>query len=809
MQKISLTKRIRQIQRIRILTVLACLVLLFFVGEIIISKNPKDSKAVAPMPPAGSHCSSTPDVEGIYSCVIDGRNNSGALISSSAFHLTLGPALDGTNLTIDGRGDSKAFWLDVSFSGSNHFNNLSIIDAYAFTLDTSVGISWTVNNTFLITGDSQIDAMGTAAHTTGFPITITAKKIINDAPTGIIAYGYIAAPNSDGGTIRLTADSYSFGNNLEASYCPNTLGPCVHNTETGAAGVTNLSNVAFSNIYAHGKGTGNGGTVILNFKTIRNLCFVKNTAGNTVAVNIPANCENADVIIDGTDPTPGVTPADDNFVVNADTVQVWQTETHLECPLTDGGTAYSSYNGINCIYGSWPFSHSGPHATIVNNTVGNVCNENAVNSGYLVVDTINCDSKRHFASLMIINGAKLTHQAVTAADMTQDTVANGGTVDKSLADNTKGTARWKKVDLVIDEDAYLDSGGAIDVSEKGYPSATTSAEASGYGPGGGLSRSVNRGGASYYTSGGGGGNGGNGGSSYDSMGTGDPVNDYHPYELAYPIPYVVDLSNRANFDFGSGGGFGRTDQGGGNDCHTFAPGGIGGGRVYLRVESIYVGSDSSGIYANGGEGIRTAGGPCGVIGGAGAGGTIWAEASIIKYTSSSSMQQLAYSGGAGADGTPPYLKGQDGKFNMVGVFDNNSFFNISVKGGDIYGTTPGSGGGGKIVIKKLDYYPDATVKKVLTAVERPLGTSNTRFNPYSLQKGDKIGVGITVEGVPNGDEYTLTDDWLTTGASSSCVPSSTSANTPDNCSASGGFCTLSPSKWLTTLKTINYQCVVQ
>lgn len=772
MQKISLTNRLRQIRRIRILTVLACIVLLFFIGQIIISKNPKNSKASPPSPPAGVTCTATPDADGAYTCTVNGAGYGGTCnTATAACDMTLPNTIFNgilpnppINLVIDGAVRTS---FNVNVTGLYSFNNLTVRKATLQTTDIN-GINLAITNSLIQFPNGNIIADGTTGSVDGKPITITAKKIMQTATSTLISSKGLSA-GGNGGVIKLTADVLS--SNV------NALGPIVIGQGTGVIGITNISDLRLGNINASAgqtSGNGNGGTAILNFKAIRNLCYVNS------GTNVSATCENGDIIIDGDIDNDGVV---EGLTINADTVQVWQ----------QGNTGH---------------------------VVGDDCTGQSTEQY--------CDSKRHFASLMIINGTKLTHQAVTVTDMAQDTDGDG-----SLADNIAGTARWKKVDLAVEEDIVLDSGGSIDVIGMGYPTATVEPAGndtayinnSSFGPGKGAGIYMDDGGHSAIgPAGGGGAYGGDGGVRWE-IPTPTVITRVLPAQ-SYPAGYIATISN-VNFEWGSSGGWARAS----GDSTSIASGGNGGGRIHLRAENIYILNQSSSISANGGDGHYT-NNCCGrhAYGGAGAGGTIWMEIYKVSFSDTAGMPVMNSNAGVGADcteqaatnfdncsygGSLPadFTTGQSGTIDFIGSFDNSAFANITVTGGNTVHSTywgTGNGGGGRIIIKKLDYYPDATVKKVLTPLERPLGTANTSFNPYSLQKGDKIKVYLYVSGVPVGDVYTLTDDWLSTGTLSFCQPISGATMSPTPTSG----LTATPLVWKktstsVTLDTVYYQCTVQ
>lgn len=267
-----------------------------------------------------------------------------------------------------------------------------------------------------------------------------------------------------------------------------------------------------------------------------------------------------------------------------------------------------------------------------------------------------CDSKRTFKSLTITgSNGKLTHQAVTVADMAQD--ITGG--NKSLADETTGTARWKKVDIDVVGTITLSGNAIINADGLGYLGGQGN-DQDGYGPGGGGHghadiTEVYANGGSY---GGQGGEGGNAGSASSNYG-----------DKNYPI------------DFGSGGGHAYNTKGAGNASQ---PGGNGGGRIFLEAGELNINLGSR-ISADG-----TKGG--------------W-----INHCTGFIVKKCKYAGGGGGSGGSIIIKavlsGRNTAFAAEGVTNNQEGDGsvmpddhpdgdaITARGGNSTGHDNGGGGG--------------------------------------------------------------------------------------------------------------------
>ncbi|MFA4996174.1 MAG: hypothetical protein WC536_03505 [Patescibacteria group bacterium] len=330
----------------------------------------------------------------------------------------------------------------------------------------------------------------------------------------------------------------------------------------------------------------------------------------------------------------------------------------------------------------------------------------------LIVDggnTLTIYGQHTFKNVTITgSGSKLTHAAlVPTTDFDVDT------------SELNSLGQEKKVDLIVDGDLTLESGGVIDVSGQGYPGGESEAGVvnDGYGPGRSqaLPDSSPTKGAGY---------GGKGGGSSD------------PYGLIYPTNYDSGVFSESQFYLGSGSGGSHINY----QASRWADGASGGGRIHLKINgSLLIRDSSSFINANGNDGTSAHDpGYCSAGSGGGSGGTIWIEAYDVATAGS------AYSV-AGGDGTT----GNDGEAGFASIDSSVLINNINVKGGRGSTGCDGSprygGGGGRLVVKKIA--TNVTIKKTLSALQRPYGTDDTSFNPYALQRGDLIRVNLTITNV--------------------------------------------------------------
>lgn len=449
-------------------------------------------------------------------------------------------------------------------------------------------------------------------------------------------------------------------------------------------------------------------------------CTLTNV-GADIRYNIPAECENKDVIINGVGST---------YTIYADEIKVLQSGTRADCSDTN--------------------------------------NEN-------------CDSKRVFKSLTLKGSAVLTHQYVTVGEVNADP-------DGDLANNTTGTARWKKVDIELTNgNLTLEDTASINVDGAGYPGGTYSPNhPNGYGPYGGygiVEPAEGKIGAN------GGGNWGKGGRGYcTDNGDGECPNP-NGGEFEGLDPGQTN-SGTVDFNYGSGGGHANQLW---NDKTTGADGGSGGGRIRIAVNGdIVLSSSQNKIVANGQDGTtHTEGGDEWEVSGAGAGGAIllYAKNFITPAPNPPGDVYGADSnGGKISDYTNGYIYTSVSTFSGLdwssikyglgsdGLLVNDTtatiITNISASGGDdtyhsgksVFG---GGGGGGQLVLS--DGRNQFTIKKKLESIDRP--GDGIDFNPYSLRVGDTIKVIITVTNFQTGRSFRVNDEFLKTptGAARKCA----------------------------------------
>ena len=319
-----------------------------------------------------------------------------------------------------------------------------------------------------------------------------------------------------------------------------------------------------------------------------------------------------------------------------------------------------------------------------------------------------CDSQRHFTNLTVENGAVLTHEAITRADLKPD--------GKSIDRNT-GTARWKKVDLVVSGNITLRSSGIIDASGKGYPGGqfiaiggTTpvygcngvATPYNGSGPGGGLVLDGDGHDYDQPNFGAGGGYGGSGGK-------GDSP------EIPFGGIIYLEGGPYPKLEYGSGGGDAYSSHYHGglqnrHDC-SHSVGGSGGGLIMLKVTGAINIDNSSRIVANGNESYMVSENTSTAEGGSGSGGTIYIVAAHLTTVAGSAISALGGPGGTA--------------FN-VSAFANT--FNIFANGG----SNVGGGGGGRIITGVSTPSPIIQSKKIEVTVTWTEGSQNKTIKLYDV-----------------------------------------------------------------------------
>ncbi|MFA6963551.1 MAG: hypothetical protein WC227_02455 [Patescibacteria group bacterium] len=373
-------------------------------------------------------------------------------------------------------------------------------------------------------------------------------------------------------------------------------------------------------------------------------------------------------------------------------------------------------------------------------------------------DTSLASSKRHFSSLTIKNKGVLTH--LGSSDYSDQAVF------KKLA----------AVDIETSGDITLESGGVIDVTGKGYAGGAAgtadvlyvySHPTNGMGPGGGKA-------AAYgewtlpagYTNnlvnndlvGGGG--------SYAGAGGGvTGTNSYSDGSTSWS----ASLYSTGTFGLGSGGG-GVSNMTvtssvfAGEPNFRFASGGAGGGRVRLvSTAGKIIFHGTAQVLAKGLKGSNHCTLSCdaSAIGGSGSGGSIILNATEFDFDTSPNIN--ADNGANGSAIAPNGLVQSAPTLVLAPSITGN--INILAGGGNLNDsntTNLGGYGGGGAIVFELVTRNGVTIKKTLTAIERPGASPINNFNPYALRKNDKILVTLDLTNLPTGQSVTVTDDLLTT-----------------------------------------------
>lgn len=382
----------------------------------------------------------------------------------------------------------------------------------------------------------------------------------------------------------------------------------------------------------------------------------------------------------------------------------------------------------------------------------------------------NCDSHRRFKSLTLEEKAILTHDAVTIPEL----ISDDSNSNKSLAEETTGTGRWKKVDIETVGDLIIKDTSSINVSGKGYPggvfcnvsgsdactggTSTTANNRLGYGPGGGYGGVLPQVLPMPYCA---------YGASYGSFGT--YKNDCITLlDSGIPKYGSSDLTSPNSFEFGSGGGGLKLPVG----SNSSDSGGAGGGRIKLIVGGTFNLSSANIISANGGSSTCFGTTPAS-CGGGGSGGSILVKAKHFSITDIGTALSI----GVGQPNNP--LTAQPGSV----LSDVYLPIYFQAKGGDggVSGSSQGGGGGGgRIMVKKLVNDSVPTVKKTLTPVARDGSAAD--FDPYTLQKNDTIKISLEVYGV--NEIVDFKDTWL-----------SVDADADESCSYLAGTGSVNSSDW--------------
>jgi len=722
--KISIANILDRRKKLNIVLLAAVLCLSACLFSIATTKNPSNSKAASN--PNPSYCDGTTDSAGAYYCTI---SNS----------LTLDSTFDNTNLTISGSSTT------VITSGSHTFKNVTITNGATVTTevltetDASMTdeptklVDWIITEELTLTGNGKINVDGKGywggTHTSnpgmdgyglgkGLGINDTNLTGCYGGGGGFGGNGQMgSAPGSGGIYVGVTADTTDRGSGGGHARCQ---GPV--NGDGGNGGgiikihahkITQLSGSAIS-------ANGGNGTSSLN-----GMAEGGGGAGGTIDIK-------TDIFSSGYtsgSAGPNVRGGDGIGDRNGQTKLTGVTSgVYFGGISATGGTG----GGFNFNF-SLILSGGGGIVRLDVATLKSVCyinsgtsipasceNSDVIIDGNGVANSvvIATSGSHHYASMEIMNKAVLTHDPIQISEIDTTKLP---TDPNYLNANGKN----KKVDLVIAGDLILD-GGSIDVSGKGYPGGRGAYE-NGYGPGGGHYKRLRYCGSVHSGGGGHGGRGGNG------QTTGGIQND----SLPFPI------------DYGSGGGGGHCWEKG-----SFAYGGNGGGYIKIQAESIIFANNSSSILANGADGSGTGSSK----GGGGAGGSIILQGVIVQSAILSGTEASNVGGNLGYNS-----RGDDGPAI------SGEFLNIHADGGSEPTYRYAGGGGGGIISINLQS-TSMSIKKVLSPKERPAGTPNTNFNPYSIQKGDVIKVWLFGTMFSPGFSTRITDELFTSSDGTKCVP---------------------------------------
>lgn len=351
---------------------------------------------------------------------------------------------------------------------------------------------------------------------------------------------------------------------------------------------------------------------------------------------------------------------------------------------------------------------------------------------FLNNSTITFYGTRTFRLIELQSGSKITHYPLVASDIGSDGVS------------LTGLGPIKMVNLVVQStepnEGYvkLTGGSSIEANGIGYLGGAAGAGYAndGYGPGKSAGTNTDSGTQPPSKGAGFGGFGGGSGGAFGQT-----------YPASFN-PITFDKTSNFYFGSGSGGSYVKIAD------EKYVSGAAGGGRIHLQIQnSLIIKDAASYISANGSSGTAAHdGGTCSAGSGGGSGGMVWIEAADVQTTGT----LYSVAGGTGSAG----------KNGDAGTADINDAFvanNITATGGNgaIGCDSPGysyGGGGGRIVIQKAASASKMTIKKELFAVERN-GKTDTNFNPYSLQKNDRITVKLTVSNI-NGNVQ-IVDDLLT------------------------------------------------
>jgi len=395
--------------------------------------------------------------------------------------------------------------------------------------------------------------------------------------------------------------------------------------------------------------------------------------------------------------------------------------------------------------------------------------------------SVTIEGENELKSLTIRNKAVLIHSELLPTDVVDGTNATNG------LDSLDPYARRKKIDIKVSEDITIQSWSRIDASEKGYPGGRIepcrdnqnyTIFEDGYGPGRGLKdqRLGDRGGDAKAGGGGFGGLGEEGRTSSNGQ--------------AYDF-----VSPSALLEYGSGGGAayrywhdgGIGGSGPNRGCNH---GGNGGGIIRLIIGGSLNIDNTGKILADGQDNYQYGNQdhPASAIGGGGSGGSIWIEAGSFDIGTNNTYIQaspgdLADENGSGFLNLYPTARG---------ALSNG-------------GNGSGGGGGGRIVIIRRDV--PYGLNKILTPIDRN-GTGNN-FNPYLLQKNDRIEITLNLSRLKIAQINTIEDEIIrNTAENIACLPESAADRGGGAISADGKKISWNMTP-LSSNYTLKYYCRVQ
>ncbi|MDD5146475.1 MAG: fibronectin type III domain-containing protein [Candidatus Pacebacteria bacterium] len=359
---------------------------------------------------------------------------------------------------------------------------------------------------------------------------------------------------------------------------------------------------------------------------------------------------------------------------------------------------------------------------IINGTSSGVTNLTVTSSASVISNPT--ASWPDLTDLTIASSTFYSNQSTTTPlTLNNVTVKNLG----NLTHSTHSAAHLYSINLIVNNDLTIESGGFINVNERGYAGGV---RASGSGPGGGNGTST----LSCCASGGGGAYGGNGGSGA-SCGGG-----------------VGYGSTTQPIDLGSGGGGDYGDSSYGN-------GGAGGGAIKISVTGTFTNNGS--ITANATSGILSGW----ANGGGGAGGSIWITAGTLlgngTTTANGGNGAYAYNG--------DYAGGGGGGRIAVYYATDSSSFIYQAFGGTSSGY---KGGAGTIFLKSTAANGNLIIDNNGTA-----GASTTQATSSSLTVDNLIIRNSAIYYIPTTTVISLVNGFAS-GTANAYLTNNGSINLP-------------------------------